>query len=239
MDGGSTLSPKWGIGLQDLSEGDRQVILSRMRTASLPAKAPLFVQGSPSSRLFIVEQGRVSVSQVASNGDEHVIGICSGGSTVGLSTVVLDAPHNVSAATVGTATVSSIHRDELVDCMRIVPQFGLNVAKLLAMTVVESFNQRAYMAGNPASVRLATAIASLAQRSSDDLAKPAVVSGVSQEELAKIVGVGRPWVSQKLREFEEIGLISRQKLRIVIRDFDELSAYIKAEKGVNAPGRRV
>ena len=231
---GFTLTPKWRIGLDGLSECRRSVIQTCMKTIELPRGSSLFAQGEPSSQLFVVERGRIKISQTSEYGDEFILGICSGGSTVGLSTVILDLPHNVSATTVDKARVSAISRTTLVELMQMLPPFGLNLARLLATIVVESFGQRADMARSPAQIRLSTTIMSLAQqRSSVENPRRAELAGITHEDLAKLVGVGRPWISMNLSFLEERGLISKQRRRIVINDVEQFSSFISAGKGAS------
>lgn len=231
MTRGATINPKWHMAFADLADLQGKVILSKMKTTPISKGMPLFVQGSPSRRLFVIQSGRVSIVQGTESGHEFIIGICSAGSTVGLSTVALDVIHNVSAITIEQSSVSSMKREDLIECMRMFPVFGVNIAKLLAMMVVESFDQRAYMALSPTQIRLATLLLSLAQGEDSRRHSQCVeLSGLTQEDLARMIGVGRPWISQKLRSLEEKGLIRRCGRRILITDIRKLSAFIGAEK---------
>ncbi len=230
MNRGSTLSPKWGIALDGLDSDQKSQVLSRMRGEVFPPGSILFMQGNPSDRLFVVEQGRVRTFQTAESGDEFTLGICSGGSTVGLSTLILDLPHNISGVTLDKSVILTVSREEFVACMQTIPKFGSNVSRLLASVVVESFDQRAYMARVSAQVRLATILVSLAQRMKpDDQNEYSVVSGITHEDLARMVGVGRPWISLKLGSFEKQGLVLQQMRRMIIINSKRFVEFIACE----------
>jgi CRP-like cAMP-binding protein len=72
---------------------------------------------------------------------------------------------------------------------------------------------------------------SLAQPEQGDAAQRCLsVVGLTQHELAKMIGVSRSWVAIALSEFERLGLISKSRGKIVIRNAKRLDAFIADER---------
>jgi CRP/FNR family transcriptional regulator, cyclic AMP receptor protein len=55
------------------------------------------------------------------------------------------------------------------------------------------------------------------------------IDGITQEDLARMVGVSRTWVVLSLKLFEEHGLIQRHRLRIVIPDSGKIMQFVQNE----------
>jgi CRP-like cAMP-binding protein len=56
------------------------------------------------------------------------------------------------------------------------------------------------------------------------------VVGLTQQELAKMIGVSRSWVAIALSEFERLGFISKSRGKIVIRNARMLERFIAEER---------
>jgi uncharacterized protein (DUF1330 family) len=52
------------------------------------------------------------------------------------------------------------------------------------------------------------------------------VVGLTQQELARMIGVSRSWVAIALSEFERLGLISKSRGKIVIRNAKRLDGFM-------------
>lgn len=96
---------------------------------------------------------------------------------------------------------------------------------------IESFAHCGSLAQDSARVRLGTTLLSLARNSDGQAARDQfAVSGITQEDLARIVGVSRTWVALTLGLLQERGLIVRKKRLIAIPDMDRLAGFVSEER---------
>lgn len=231
IDPAGIISPKWSIATDGLDAVQRQFILDRMISIAFGAHARIFEQGEPSDTLLLVTQGRVRLFQTLDNGEEFTFGITLPGTILGLAAVVADRPRILSAAALESATVSTMKRKDLLCCMSSMPLFHWNVTRLLAILSIESIERSGPMALDSASVRLGNALRSLArpdQRSGER--HVLVVDGLTQQELAKMVGASRSWIAIALSEFERLGLIRKQRGRIEICDINRFESFITSRR---------
>lgn len=225
------ISPKWGIATEGLDASQRQLILDRMSAISYDAHHIVFEQGEPSDTLLLVTQGRVRLFQTLDNGEEFTFGITLPGTILGLAGVIVERPRILSAEALQTATVSAMKRKDLIHCMSALPQFHWNITRLLAILSIESIERSGPMALDSASVRLGSALRSLAhpdQRAGES--HVLVVDGITQQELAKMVGASRSWIAIGLSEFERQGLIRKRRGRIEICDARQLESFIARQR---------
>lgn len=224
------LSPKWSIAIDGLDAAQRQLILDRMKAVSFDPREILFDQGEPSDTLLLLTEGRVRLYQTLDNGEEFTFGICLPGTILGLAALVTAQPRILSCAALEPATASIMTRNDFLFCLSSIPAFHWNITRLLAILSIESIERSGPMALDSASVRLGSALRTLARPDGTDPAGRPAINGVTQQELAKMVGASRAWVAIALSEFEELGLISKSRGRIVITNIRRLDGFIAAER---------
>ncbi len=221
------LSPKWSIATEGLDAEERQFILVRMRPLSFDPRAILFDQGEPSDTLVLLTEGRVRLYQTLEGGEEFTFGLCVAGAILGLAALVTGEPRILSAVALEPVTASVMTRTDFMACLNMVPRFHWNIARLLAILSLESIERSGPLVLDSAAVRLCSTLKSLARLDSGDAAGLRLhVDGLTQEELAKMVGVSRNWVAIALGELERLGLITKRRGRITIISARRLDAFI-------------
>lgn len=224
-------SAKWEIALDGLNETEKGFIRSRLQSRKVGRRRPLFHQGEASESLILIEEGRVRLFQTSEAGREYSIGVCYAGAILGLAALVLQRPRILSAESVDRVTISVMSRAAFQHCLQSVPLFAANVTRLLAILAVESIERSGPLAWDDASVRLGEILTSLALPDRSDPRKRRLrVEGLTHDDLAKMVGVGRTWVAQTLGRFERRGLISKGRGRITIDDPRRFTTFIAAER---------
>lgn len=230
-DGGFTAVPKWHMVLGALSAEDRTALGGRMSRMVLPPGSQVFRQGEPSDRLVIVESGRVRVYQTSAQGQSFTQAVCVGGTSIGLAALVARRRRDTSAETIDTSTLQFMPASEFLDLMHTLPGLGAGVARLLATTAMESFARTEALVVETARVRLARILVSLAGDGACAAGGEREIEGITQEDLARMVGVSRTWVVLSLKLFEDQGLIRRHRRRLVIPDTGKMLRFAQDEAG--------
>ena len=226
-DSGFTVVPKWHLVLAELTDQDREALSARMSRIELPPHQTLFRQRDPSDRLFVVESGRVRVYQISEQGQSYTQAVCIGGTSVGLAALVAGRLRDTCAETIDNCILHVMPARDFLGQMRFLPGLGAGVARLLAATAMESFARSEALVLDTARMRLAKTLVSLAGEHSlygDGLHQ---IEGITQEDLARIVGVSRTWIVLSLKLFEEHGLIQRYRRRIVISDSARIVQFVQ------------
>ena len=103
--------------------------------------------------------------------------------------------------------------------MRRIPRLAHNVTQLLAILAVENIERSAPLVLDSAAQRLGRILLALSVRRSDGAQ---VVQDMTHDELGKMIGSTRTWVSLTLAHFERRGCLVKQPGSIVILDPDGL-----------------
>jgi CRP-like cAMP-binding protein len=211
----------WSSALKDLNEEEVGIIERHLTVRDVPARTPVFLRGDPADTLFIIRSGRVRLARSLEAGDEFTTGIWSSGYIIGLISAFLGVPRFLAAETLDQVTLQTLKSSDLHECMRTIPQFTLNIAHLLALLASDSIERSALLALEPVEARLGRILVKLAVPLSPDAPeKGYVVRGITQDELARMVGASRPWVNRALADFEKRQLIRCHKQLISILDLD-------------------
>ena len=110
----------------------------------------------------------------------------------------------------------------------LLPGLGAGVARLLATTAMESFARSEALVVETARLRLARTLVSLAGEHSPGGGGVRQIDGITQEDLARMVGVSRTWVVLSLKLLEEQGLIRRHRRRIELADVTAMLSFVQA-----------
>jgi CRP-like cAMP-binding protein len=146
-----------------------------------------------------------------------------------LAALIARRRRDTSAETIYTSTLQVMPAHVLLDLMHTLPGLGAGVARLLATTAIESFARTEAVVVEGARLRLARILVSLAGEKTPGGAGERQIDGITQEELARMVGVSRTWVVLSLKLFAEHGLIQRHRRRIVIPDSGEIMRFVQNE----------
>jgi CRP/FNR family transcriptional regulator, cyclic AMP receptor protein len=223
--------PKWDIALDRLTAAQKDEIGSRLRVVRYAPREPLFLQGQPSYSLVVIWSGRVRLYAGTEGGAEFTLSVMDSGRILGLAAAMLGKPRILSAEAIDTVEAGILGLHDLQSCMQAIPQFSRNVMTLLATLAAETLAGIVPVALDSAVVRLATILLSLGTPDADDPSAGRLqVTGLTQEDLAKMVGATRTWVTLTLGSLERNRLIEKKKGRITILNRDRLTAYIEAQR---------
>lgn len=179
----------------------------------------IFREDDPGDSLCVVVTGLVKVYRTSIDGDEMVL------VTLGPSTVFGELPmvdgglRSASAAAVEATTVLMLSRASLLEALRESPELVDRLLRSLGSMVRRLTDQTADLVFLDLHGRVAKLLLTLAEeRGSGETDGRALDLGMTQTDLANMVGGSRQSVNQVLRSFERLGYLELDGRRIVIRD---------------------
>ncbi|HXF52678.1 MAG TPA: Crp/Fnr family transcriptional regulator [Hyphomicrobiaceae bacterium] len=208
-----------------LGEQDRDRIAQQMRPVSFTAGQAIFARGDPGTEVYLVLKGRVRLSVLSLEGRELSFTHAGPGDVFG-EIATLDGGARTADATAVTAVEAmTLSRAALNRFLEISPELARAAILLLCGRIRDADLQLEGVALHRIEVRLARYFLSLvSQQHGQPTAgsKPKVVLGMSQGELALLLGASRPKVNAALMLLEDSGAITREGDRFIC-DCDELN----------------
>jgi CRP/FNR family transcriptional regulator, cyclic AMP receptor protein len=171
-----------------------------------PKKHTIFSQGDAAEAVFYIQAGKVKLTVVSQQGKEAVVAILERGAFLGESCLAGQAVRTATATAVEDSTIVRIDKDAMIRVLHEEPTFAeLFMAYLLAHTIriQEDLVDQLF---NSSEKRLARVLLLLAHFGKEG--KPeTVITKISQETLAEMIGTTRSRVSFFMNKFRKLGFI--------------------------------
>ncbi len=185
----------------------------------------LFLEGEEASRFFIVAAGRVRLFKTSDQGREFTFFIPRARQVFDLPPLFDDKPHIVSASALSDARVYVAPLDHVQHMARRYP----SLYRALTMQLSLATRRIARIASDLALTDVTTRLARLLLVSSDSEGQRTpdgilLALGLSQSEIAHLLGTAREVVSRAFRHLEKEGLVTRTRQGILIRDRGKLAS---------------
>lgn len=211
------------LGTQALAE------LSAIRQTSVyPKGALLYVQGQPPRGIYLLCSGSAKMTATSARGGGVIVRVAEGGEVLGLSAVMANADHQVSAETLEPTEASFIPREEFFQFLQRNGEVSLRVAEHLSMEVRRAYQQVARIALAPtARAKLAGLLLDWASNH----ARPAS-KGVSfqlhltHQELGELIGSSRETVTRLMNELSRDGILQIKGTLVTVPDPAKLDTLL-------------
>ena len=206
-----------------LSDEALDEVISGFHVRVFSREAFLFVEGDASSAFYIVAAGRVRLFKTSPKGREFTIIIRRAREFFDLPMLFDDGPHPVSARALTNLRLYVSTLPHIQAMMARFPQINRSLERHLAGMLRHMAEVASDLAFTDVSTRLARLI--LISARNDGRETPRGVSlewGLSQSEIAHLLGTAREVVSRNLRQLEREGLVERTHSGILIRDWHAL-----------------
>lgn len=208
-----------------LDDAGRQAVAREMRPISYQAGQAIFARGDVGRDVYLVTKGRVRLSVLTSEGRELSFAHAEAGALFGEIAMLDGGPRTADATAVTAVAALVLSKASFARLMQSQPPLAEAVIRFLCQRLREADQQLEAIALYPIEVRLARFfLASARQKTASKEARRVVLDlGMSQSELALLIGASRPKVNAALSYLESSGALSRADNRITC-DLDELAA---------------
>lgn len=188
----------------------------------------IFAQSDPGDGLYGVVTGRVRISASSADGKELFLNIMEPGDTFGEIALLDGRPRTASANATAASDVVVIPRDQFMGLLRREPELVSHVLELLCQRLRWLSGLTEESALLPVPSRLAKRLLTLGQLHGQTTAKGVRLS-ISQEEMARFVGLSRQVVNQYLQDWKSQQWVGLGRSNITILDPDALQAIVANE----------
>lgn len=201
----------------DLTDPELDAIVSSAKSRDLRRGDVLFTEDDESNELYLVESGRIAMTQRSSDGRESVIALMESGDLFGEMPLFDGLGRSTEARALETSKVTIIGYDPLRELYEARPKLLWSVVSMLSNRLRSTDAALADSVFLDVTGRTAKRILELAG-DQDDFVLP-----VTQEELAGMVGASRERVNKAIASFVRLGWLDQRDRRYQITDRDQLT----------------
>jgi CRP/FNR family transcriptional regulator/CRP/FNR family cyclic AMP-dependent transcriptional regulator len=183
----------------------------------------IFQQGDAGTALYLIESGRVKVVLETAQGKELLLRVLGAGEVFGELALLDEQPRSASVVAREDTTAYMLERGAFLAFLRAEPEAALHCLRNLAGLVRSLTEQVEDLAVLDVPQRLQRMLLKLAKAHGKlDSRGVEIDLGLTQSELAELIGTSRVSVSQCLRPLRKRGIITVNRQRIVLHRPDEL-----------------
>lgn len=211
--------------LAALEDSDCARLRETSSARKVAAGETVFEQGDRRDGIFIILSGQVRIYYTGPSGREITLAYWSPGNFIGGPEVFGNSPHMWSGAAVRPTELLHVRGTDLRRLVERIPRLAIALIEALEHKG-RCFSALIQMLGTRSAMqRLAQLLVLMGEF--DGMARPegiVISRTLTQEDLAKMVGSTRQWISSTLERFREDGVVEVTATRILIRDPARLRA---------------
>ncbi|MGE0627472.1 MAG: Crp/Fnr family transcriptional regulator [Hyphomicrobiaceae bacterium] len=187
-------------------------VARQLRPVSFKTNQQIFSRGDPGSELYLMLEGRVRLSIISLEGRELAFTHALAGDVFGEIATLDGGARTADATAVSPVKTLMMSRAQVASLVETSPRFARAAIDLLCQRLREGDQQLEVIALHRIEVRLARYLLSAVRQQHGDKppADPLIRLGISQGELALVVGASRPKVNAALMMLEDTGAITRK-----------------------------
>lgn len=193
-----------------LDAADIDAVLDRFSTLRVPLGERVFRQGEDTEpALFVVLEGKISLTRDSDHGDHTMLAVLGPGQMCGELSVFDPGPRLSSATALSDATVARLSRPDLLTWIVGRPVIAERLLQVLARRLRRTNDTISDLIFTDVAGRLAKTLLELGERFGRTLPSGGVQvdHGLTQGELAQLVGSTRETVSKSLADFAHRGWV--------------------------------
>ena len=181
----------------------------------------LYHRGDMADGLWLIEKGQVKLGHYDAHGDMQALVIMGPGDSFGEMACIGRFPRVVDAQAMGNAEMLWISDAMLTRAMTGSPDVMRELLRIFAVQLQEALDDLISYRNMAAPRRLAQRLLALGEGQS-----PPVRLGITQQEMAELIGVSRMTIVSALTNLEQQGLVKRHYRYLMIGDPDALQRWV-------------
>jgi CRP-like cAMP-binding protein len=215
---------------QGVSGEGREAALKRAVSRRLDRKQVLFREGETAAAMYLLESGRLKLTQLAADGQEVLVRFVGPGDLCAGVAALEGSAYPVTAQAVEPTALLLWPRDVLRELCQRHPQIQTNILRAITGHLQDSMTRARELATERVASRVARTLLRLAQQSGRQVDGGILVDHpLSRQELAEMTGTTLYTVSRLLSGWEDEGIVEAGRERVTIRSLERLEEVIEEE----------
>ncbi len=207
-----------------LDDGAAAALQASMAQLTVPKGDVVFAEGQTGDRLFVVEDGKVKLSQTSADGREQVLAVIGPGEMFGELSLFDPGVRTSTATAVTDSVLLGLGQSDLRPWLTGRPEVAEELLRALAQRLRRTNEAMADLVFSDVPGRVAKALLELSEKFGQPQADGSrlVAHDLTQEELAQLVGASRETVNKSLADFAQRGWLRLEARAVILLDIERL-----------------
>lgn len=169
----------------------------------------MFQRGDPAEEAFLITAGQLRISVCSADGRELAFRVAGPGDTVGEIAVLDESRRSADVTALRPTDVLVLSRADLRRLLARRPELAMGVIRFLCARLRDTSEQLEALALQRIEARLASFLLRLLNTPNPTSPEVELTIGISQGEIAGLIGASRPKVNQAFTALEDQGALRR------------------------------
>ncbi len=206
-----------------LDDDAAATLLANVSEVELDRGRPLFREGDPGDRLYVITRGKIKLGRSSPDGRENLLAVLGPGEMFGELSLFDPGPRTATATAVSDSALIALGHADLRSILGGRPEVAEQLLRALAKRLRRTNEALADLVFSDVPGRVAKALLDLAQRFGRQTDTGLLVAhDLTQEELAQLVGASRETVNKALADFAGRGWLRLEARAVVLLDVDRV-----------------
>jgi len=204
-----------------------------MRTSKRRRGEWIYVLGDPADSIYFLRKGRMKITALGEDGHEVLHEIIGPGEIFGDTSAILGIPRTTSVQALEPSLLSEIRRKDFESLLTAYPEISLQLLKSVGLRLKKAEAQLLNVVCNNVSTRVREALIDLVALEPGIRPGQPVRIGITQQDLANLIGASRQKTWQALKELEGLNVLKLTYRSILVTAPQKLRNEQPSEKHVN------
>ena len=193
--------------LRGMSQQAIHEFTSMMRTTRRRRGEWIFVLGDPADSIYLLREGRMKSATFSEDGQEVLHEIIGPGEIFGDISTILGIPRTTSVQVLEASLLCEVRRKDFESLLIAYPELSWQLVKSAVMRLQKAEAQLVNVICHDVSTRVREALIDLVALEPDVRPDQPVRIGITQQDLANMVGASRQQTSHALKELEDSSVL--------------------------------
>jgi CRP/FNR family transcriptional regulator len=214
-----------------LDEEAIATLAARARPRRCAPREAIVEQDVPAGAVYIIDRGRAVVSVMAPDGRAITIRELGPGEIIGEVSLLDGGPPSATVTAITRTELIAIDHASFRELLDQRPRIAVELLPLLASRLRRLTNWADDLAGLPLPARLAKCLLALAAEHGQPVGpkRLRIAQKLSQQDLARRLGVTRESVNKHLRRLERDGVVEQESGYLVLTDIGRLQGEARGD----------
>jgi CRP-like cAMP-binding protein len=204
------------IGLfSSVEDADLASIASLLIERRFPKHKTIVEEGLPGDYMYIIREGRVSVSKLSDDGREKILEFLEAGAFFGEMSLLDNAPRSASVRALTETRVLALSRSDFLNVLRRSPDLAMGVIQELTQRLRQIDEQASSLSFQRVKERTQGLLRRLAK---EDTQRPGrrATPVLTHQQIADMIGTSRETVTRALKGLREAGWLEKEGRRYLV-----------------------
>ncbi len=205
-----------------LTKDDLQTVNQNKWCQTVQKGQQIFTEGAYPHGIFCVNNGKIKIHQMGTEGREQIVRLAKEGDVVGYRSLLSGEAYNCSATALDDTSICFIPKNVFLDLVEKNKDLSMQIIQLLSKNLRQAENTILHLAQKTVRERMAEALLFLKEIYGVEADGETLTVSLSREEIATLVGTATETAIRLLSEFKSGKMVEFVGKKIKIIDQKEL-----------------